>query len=138
MQTKCPKCLKVFEIPEHYLTKTVKCEGCKAEFCAQEYVEFLKLPDFNDKIRNGKLQECDPVTADIPTGNYLHTWGVIFGFVFILAGLAAFVSSPETGIGLIVGGIFIALLLLGLATIIDLLRLQLALLRKILEKSNKK
>ena len=145
MQTQCPKCLKVFEIPDHYLNKTVKCEGCKAEFCAIKYVEPLKLPDFGKDIYYGKPQEYDPNSADIPTGYYLYVWGVIFIFPVVLLILGLLIvcftgEIPQIGPGLgltIVGCLFIALLLFGLETICKLLRLQLALLRKVLEKSEK-
>lgn len=45
-------------MPEHYLNKTIKCEGCKAEFSAFEYVVRRKLPDINDNICNGETQKA--------------------------------------------------------------------------------
>lgn len=39
MKTQCPKCFDIFEIPDPYLQKSIKCLNCKSEFFAIAYRE---------------------------------------------------------------------------------------------------
>lgn len=119
MNTQCPNCQRIFDIPEPYIGREIKCEKCHKSFIAKEYKEVIK------PAKPAVTPKFEPIKF-YPSGNVFGFIGIILLIIGVLAGIGA-----ESGI-LIYMAVVGSIAIMAFATIIGLL----SRIVKIMEKKN--
>lgn len=119
MNTQCPNCQRIFDIPEPYISREIKCEKCHKPFIAKEYKEVVK------PAKPAVTPKFEPIKF-YPSGVAFNITGVIIFTLGVLAGIGA--ESCILICTAVVGSIAI----MAFGTIIGLL----SRIAKIMEKKN--